>query len=166
MVVVPGRRLGDIVEAAVSKQRSCNNSARYPGEGEGGKEEERKRVREKVSVPEGRKEERIISKRENALRRISGRVGSSNMATEVSRPLSLSRSRNERYRNYSPTINRDVVARRVPSAFGILLRSSTFLISKLERERERKLQSCSKIVGEGELLRACLDCCWRAKRIS
>lgn len=136
MVVVPGRRLGDIVEAAVSKRRSCNNSARYPGEGEGGKEEERKRVREKMSVPEGRKEERIISKRENALRRISGRVGSSNMATEVS--LSLSRSRNERYRNYSPTINRDVVARRVPSAFGILLRSSTFLISRLERERERE----------------------------
>ena len=95
MVVVPGRRLGDSVEAAVSKRRSCNNSARYPGEGEGGKEEERKRVREKVSVPEGRKEERIISKRENALRRISGRVGSSNMATE-SRVLSLSLDRETR----------------------------------------------------------------------
>ena len=92
VVVSPGRRLGDIVEAAVSKRRSCNNSARYPAEGEGGKEEERERecLFPKEGRKEGRKEERIISKRENALRRISGRVGSSNMATEVSRPLSLS----------------------------------------------------------------------------
>ena len=58
MVVVPGRRLGDIVEAAVSKRRSCNNSARYPGEGEGGKEEERKKESERESVCSRRKEGR------------------------------------------------------------------------------------------------------------
>ena len=97
VVVSPGRRLGDIVEAAVSKRRSCNNSARYPAEGEGGKEEERERESVCSRRKEGRKEGRKkgLSRNAKTLFAVSPAELVRRIWPPKSRVLSLSLSKRE-----------------------------------------------------------------------